>query len=53
LSGEAKASAPAEEQDSSVVGSNDKDGSKKIRRVKPLAAREQPPLFLLRLKIRK
>jgi hypothetical protein len=33
FSGEAKASALAEERGSSVVGSNDKDGSKKIRRV--------------------
>jgi hypothetical protein len=33
LCDEAAASAPTEEQGSSVVGSNDKDGSKKIRRV--------------------
>jgi hypothetical protein len=37
LHDEAEASAPTEEQGSSVVGSNDKDGSKKIRRVMPLS----------------
>jgi hypothetical protein len=33
LCDESEASAPTEEQGSSVAGSNDKDGSKKIRRV--------------------